>query len=106
MTDFIWVYTTLPDKAQAIEMTKKLVKEKFIACANILQNMTSVYEWKGKICEDNETSVIMKTSKAKVNHLKEAILRLHPYECPAILCIPIIDGNDDFLNWIREQVKP
>ena len=105
MTNYFWVYTTLSKKPEAIEISRSLVKEKLIACSNILENMTSVYEWKGEVCEENEVSLIMKTTKEKIKSLKKKIIELHPYECPAILCIPIEDGDENFLNWIKEKVS-
>ena len=105
MTDFIWAYQTLASKSQAVKMTKVLVKEKLIACANILDNVTSIYEWKGDVCDEEELSVIMKTTKEKVKSLEKKIVELHPYECPAILIIPIAGGHENFLNWIKEQVR-
>ncbi len=101
----MWVYTTLSDKAKAMEISKTLVKEKLIACSNILENMTSIYEWKGEICEENEVSIIMKTTKEKLKVLEKKIIELHPYECPAILYIPIEGGHDDFFDWIKKQVS-
>ena len=105
MTDFLWVYTTLSKKTDAIEISKELVKERLIACSNILENMTSIYEWKGEVCEENEVSLIMKTTREKIQHLEEKIIELHPYECPAILRIPIEGGHKDFLSWIKGQVS-
>ena len=105
MTNFLWVYTTLPKKEEAIKISKVLVKEKLIACCNILENMTSIYEWKGEICEENEISLIMKTAEEKIKPLEKKILELHPYECPAILHIPIESGYKGFLNWIQGQVS-
>ena len=105
MTNFLWVYTTLSKKAEAVEISKTLVKEKLIACSNILENMTSIYEWKGEICEESEVSLIMKTTKEKVKSLEKKILELHPYECPAVLHIPIEGGHESFLHWIKQQVS-
>ena len=105
MSNYMWVYTTLPDKAKAMEISKTLVKEKLIARSNILENMTSIYEWKGEVCEESEVSMIMKTTKEKLKVLEKKIIELHPYECPAILYIPIEGGNDDFFDWIKKQVS-
>tara|TARA_B100000029_G_scaffold446384_1_gene467484 strand:+ start:627 stop:947 length:321 start_codon:yes stop_codon:yes gene_type:complete len=105
MTDFIWVYVPHPEKSKAIELAKTLTKEKLIACANILDQITSVYEWKEEICEEQEALIIMKTQKVRFEMLSSRIKELHPYECPCIIGLPIKIGNEEFLDWIKNQTQ-
>jgi len=102
MTDFLWVYSTHQNKSEALQMAKTLSKEKLIACANIVDQVTSVYEWKGQICEENEVIIIMKTQKSHFEALKKRIEEAHPYDCPCIIAIPIEDGNQDYLFWLKQ----
>jgi periplasmic divalent cation tolerance protein len=102
MTDFLWVYSTHKNKSEALQMAKTLSKEKLIACANIIDQVTSVYEWNGEICEENEVIIIMKTSKSHFENLKKRIEEIHSYDCPCIIALPIKDGNQDYLSWLNQ----
>jgi periplasmic divalent cation tolerance protein len=67
--------------------------------------MKSIYHWEGKIETGEEVIMIAKTKKALVNELIENVKTLHSYDCPCVVAIPIIDGNQDFLKWIRNETK-
>jgi periplasmic divalent cation tolerance protein len=82
-----------------------LVTEHLAACINLLDGMTSIYRWQGKVQRETETVLIAKTTKARVTALSERVKELHSYDCPCIVTLPIDDGNADFLTWISNQVK-
>jgi periplasmic divalent cation tolerance protein len=84
---------------------RNLVSRKLAACVNIINNMKSIYHWEGKIENAEEVIMIAKTKNALVNELIENVKTLHSYDCPCIVAIPIIGGNDDFLKWIRNETK-
>jgi len=67
--------------------------------------MKSIYHWEGKIESAEEVIIIAKTKKALVNEIIENVKTLHSYKCPCIVAIPIIDGNEAFLKWIRDETK-
>ena len=88
-------------------IARTVVGERLAACANLLGAIQSVYWWEGKICEGKEVALVLKTSNARKTELIDRIKQLHSYDCPCVVCLPIADGNPDFLNWIREEaVKP
>jgi len=104
MTECI-VYITTNSMEEAEIIGRNLVSRKLAACVNIINNMKSIYHWEGKIENAEEVIMIAKTKNALVNELIENVKTLHSYDCPCIVAIPIIGGNDDFLKWIRNETK-
>lgn len=102
--DFIIVYVTFPEKSLAKEVARELTKEKLIACSNIFK-IDSVYTWKGMLKETVEYGAFMKTRESLYAALEKRIRELHPYECPEIIQIPIIQGYSDYLSWIENETK-
>jgi len=101
--DTLFVYVTAKDKEEARLIARAVVGERLAACANVLGAIDSVYWWQGRVCEDNETALVLKTSAERKPELISRIKELHSYECPCIVCLPIADGNRDFLNWIAAE---
>ncbi len=101
--DAFFVYVTVPDEAEAKQIARLVVEERLAACANLLGAIQSVYWWEGEICEGKEVALILKTSTARKAELIDRIKQLHPYDCPCIVCLPIADGNPDFLDWIGKE---
>lgn len=100
------VYITAGDKDEALSIGKVLVESRLAACVNILENMTSLYSWEGRLQEDHEVVLIAKTTADRFVELKTKVAALHSYECPCILGFPVTEGHPPFLDWIREAVAP
>lgn len=101
--EYVIVLTTIPSDADGAALGRSLVDERLAACVNLLPVMSSVYRWEGRIEQDEERQVIIKTSRARVVALWERVRELHPYEVPEFVVLPIIDGNDAYLRWIGES---
>ncbi len=101
--DTLFVYVTAEDEAEAKRIAQTVVGERLAACANLLSGIQSVYWWQGKVCEDKEVALILKTSAERKLELIERIKELHSYECPCVVCLPVADGNHDFLNWVAAE---
>lgn len=99
------IYTTFPDQSTADAIVQKLLEERLIGCANILNPITSHYLWKGNIEKSQEIAVFLKTSGGKSQKVIDALTTLHPYEVPAILEIPIGQSASSFSLWIQEAVR-
>jgi len=99
------IYITTNSEEEAEIIGRNLVSKKLAACVNIINNMKSIYHWEGKIETSDEVIIIAKTKKALVNELIENVKTLHSYECPCIVALSIIDGNEPFLKWIRDETK-
>ena len=100
---FCWLYMTAGSVEEAKSIGKILVGQNLAACVNLLENMTSIYNWEDKMEESQEVIMIAKTRKTLVPKLIEKVNSLHNYDCPCILQLPIQGGNPDFLSWIKSQ---
>ena len=100
-TDYIVVFVTTSSTTEASKIAKALVREKLAACCNLLNNIRSIYTWKDKLCEENECLIIMKTQAKLFKKLAARIIRLHSYQVPEIIAIPVVAGSKPYLDWIR-----
>jgi len=103
---YIIVLMTASNKEEAIKIVRILLEEKLIACANMIEAISSFYWWKGKIQEDKEVLVIMKSNKNLFKNLSSRIMKLHSYDIPEILAIPIVDGSSSYLDWMKTYLEP
>lgn len=101
--DLFFVYVTAKDQAEAGKIARTVVEERLAACANVLGGIESVYWWNGTLCEDREAALVLKTTGECKDDLIRRIRELHSYEIPCIVCLPIDDGNKEFLDWIRSE---
>ena len=92
------VLTTLPNSDAAVELAKAVVDERLAACANLMPAVRSIYRWQGKLHDENEVIVLMKTRQEHFERLKARILELHPYEVPEVLAIPVEQGYAAYLE--------
>lgn len=98
------VFCTTPlDESEKI--AKALVKEQIVACVNIIPKIQSHYSWKGELCMDEESLLIMKTKHELVPMVIERINQLHSYDVPEIIAMEIKEGDDKYLSWIGEVTK-
>ena len=102
-TNLIYITAGSMDEAKAIG--KELVLSRLAACANIIDNMNSIYWWEGVVQDEKEVIVLAKTKESLVSELIDKVKSMHSYECPCIVSIPITDGNRAFLDWIRKETK-
>lgn len=95
--------STFPDAETARRISNELVTEKFAACANLLPGVESVYRWKEKIENANETLVIFKLSEDRQAAFQKKLRSVHPYEVPEIIFVRVAGGLPDYLRWIAES---
>lgn len=105
MTEYCTLYVTVPDKAEAVALSRTLVQEKLVACANISDAILSIYEWEGKICEEPEVALLLKTRQDAAEKAIVRITELHPYDTPCIVRWDITGGHADYLKWVGETMK-
>ena len=102
---YIIVLMTTSNKKEAETIAHKLLEEQLIACANIVDCVSSLFYWKQKIERENETLVIMKSSEKLFKQLTQRIQELHSYEVPEILALPITAGSQSYLDWLKSTLK-
>lgn len=104
-TDCVLVMTTWPADASAAAFATMLVQEGLAACVNLQADMDSIYTWKGKVEQDRERQVLIKTTVDRLPALEARIGELHPYELPELVAIPIVAGSRAYLDWVREATS-
>jgi periplasmic divalent cation tolerance protein len=105
MESYLIVITTCASSEEAEKIVKKVLNAHLIACANILLDVNSFFHWKGKVTNEKEVLVLMKTRKKLFPELLEWIQTHHSYEVPEIIALPIIDGSPEYLDWIKEETS-
>jgi periplasmic divalent cation tolerance protein len=105
MSETHLIYSMFPTKDAALAAAKALVEKRLAACANITNGATSIYRWEGKIQQEEEATLIAKTTDGKLMAAMEEIKRLHPYRVPCIVSYPIAQGHAPFLQWIADETR-
>jgi periplasmic divalent cation tolerance protein len=106
MTDKIMVLVTCGSRKEARKIARALVGQRLAACVSeIGVPVASTYRWKGKVESAKEFLLLIKTSKKRFTAVRDAVRKLHSYEVPEILALPIAAGSRAYLDWLAESVK-
>jgi periplasmic divalent cation tolerance protein len=105
MTDTIVVLVTTPDAERAAEIARAVVEERLAACGNVVAGLRSIYRWEGEVHDEGEALLVLKTTRARFEELRERVLALHPYEVPEVIALPIVAGSAPYLAWIADQTR-
>jgi periplasmic divalent cation tolerance protein len=98
-------FATCRDRRQAKKIARALVREKLAACVNVVAGIVSIYAWEGKIEEEHEVLLLIKSRAALSKRLAARVKELHSYSVPEVVTIPIASGNPDYLRWVRESTR-
>lgn len=98
-------FVTVPNVEEGKKIATILVETKLAACVNIIQNIFSIYRWKGKIEEDNEHLLLIKTIEENNTKIIQKVKELHSYSEPECVGFKIEKGSETYLDWIKEMVK-
>jgi periplasmic divalent cation tolerance protein len=101
----IVVFITASDEEEASKISKALVETKLAGCVNIIKDIRSIYSWQGKIEDEKEVLMIVKTRKPLFDSLMKKVKELHSYAVPEIIALPIIQGSEDYLKWLKEVTE-
>jgi len=99
------IYTTFSSSEDAEGVARALVGAKLAACVNILPAMTAIYAWQGEVQRDSECAVLIKTRQELVDAVEAELTRLHTYEVPAFLVIPVTRASEAYGAWLSSQTR-
>ena len=105
MTDALVVLVTTPSPERAAEIARALVEERLAACGNVVPGLRSIYRWEGKVQDEPEALLLLKTTRARFEALRDRVLALHPYEVPEVIALPIEAGSARYLAWIADETR-
>lgn len=97
------VFVTVSTEEDARELAERLVGEGLAACVNLVGPVTSVYRWEGRIQQDPEILLVIKTTEARLKTLTSRVAELHRYEVPEIIALSVSDGWPPYLDWVRKE---
>jgi len=103
--EYILVMTTVGSEEQALTIANALVYKKVAASVNMIPAIRSIYRFKGKVWDDEEYFLMIKSTAAHYDEIEKTITALHNYEIPEILSFPMVKGKPEFLKWIQESVR-
>lgn len=87
-----------------IELARRLIEKRLAACINIIEGVKSIYWWEGKVIEDSETLLVIKTESSRTRELIDFVKGNHPYKIPEVIGLEISAGNPEYLDWILESL--
>jgi len=99
------VLCTAPDEATAQDLAAKVLGDQLAACVTILPGASSLYYWEGKLEQEYEVQMVLKTSPAHQQALLDSLKAHHPYQTPELLVLPVIHGDSDYLSWLNASLR-
>ena len=106
MTEALIVFSTFATEDEAARITRTLVEERLIACANLLPGARSIYRWQGQVADQREVVALMKTRKQDWPALMARLHELHPYDTPECVAVRIAAGAPGYMAWLESQLAP
>ncbi|AWS79811.1 divalent cation tolerance protein CutA [Enterobacter hormaechei] len=103
--DAVVVLCTAPDEASAQDLAAKVLAEKLAACVTLLPGATSLYYWEGKLEQEYEVQMLLKTNLTNQQALLDCLKSHHPYQNPELLVLPVVHGDNDYLSWLNASLR-
>jgi periplasmic divalent cation tolerance protein len=104
MTDKIVVLSTCKSAEEAAQIARALVEKKLAACVSVMPAVRSFYRWKGVVEDEQESLLVIKSSRGLFDQLRVEIEKLHSYEVPEVIAVPIVDGSEGYLEWLEREL--
>ena len=105
MTDIVIAFSTVPTIATARELVRDLLRQRLVACVNIVPGIESHYKWQGEVRQDAEVLMIMKTTQDRVDALRAWIEANHSYSTPELVVMPVTAGSEPYLAWVNAETR-
>ncbi len=106
MTDVILVLCACPDAEKAASIARTLVEERLAACGNVVPGLRSIYRWQGRVHDEPEALLLLKSTRGAFEALRARVVALHGYEVPEVIALPIEAGHAPYLAWVAGEVRP
>ncbi|MFQ5640221.1 MAG: divalent-cation tolerance protein CutA [bacterium] len=106
MSERIVVFVTCGSEEEAKKISRELLDAQLIACANVVPSVLSIFRWQGKIDEESEVLIVIKSVKTNLAQIVTKVKAMHSYDVPEIIAMPIIGGSDDYLRWVDNETMP
>jgi periplasmic divalent cation tolerance protein len=104
MTDKIVVFSTCRSADEAEKIARGLVEKKLAACVNVVSGVRSIYRWKDSIENESEVLLVIKSSRELFDELRKQLEKIHTYEIPEAIALPIVDGSERYLDWLGREL--
>ena len=105
MSDYLVVFVTVPNPETAAAIAGTLVEEHLAACGNIIPAVRSIYRWQGRIEDESEALLVLKTRSELFEPLRARVAALHSYDVPEIIAVPLVAGHEPYLEWIDSSTE-
>ncbi len=104
MSEAIVILCTCPDEETASRLASGLVEKDLVACVNILSGIRSIYRWQGKLTDDSEVLMVIKTLASRFEAIETWLLEQHPYDVPEVIALPVEKISTNYMAWIKTSV--
>lgn len=105
MTDVIIILITAGSEEEAEKIARTLVAEQLAACVNVVSPIRSIYRWEGKVQDDREWLLFIKTQQTRFAAVEARVKTLHSYQVPEVIALPVVDGSEKYLGWVKSETK-
>ncbi len=102
--EYAVVFITAPDEEEAARIARTIVEERLAGCVNIVKGIRSIYRWEGKVEDEHEVLMIVKTKRDLFNALEKRVKELHSYSVPEIISLPLVEGSEEYLSWLNNEL--
>ena len=102
---FVVLLITTATAEEAQRISRVLLEQKKVACVNIVPKVNSFFWWQGKLDSAEESLLIVKTKASQLSEIVPLVKEIHSYDIPELIALPIIGGNQDYLEWIQKEVR-
>jgi periplasmic divalent cation tolerance protein len=104
-TDAVVVLTTVANADEGVALIRALLERRLIACGTMLPGARSLYRWEGKVADESEVVILLKTRSAILHALEQVFSELHPYKVPELLALSVTSGLDKYVAWINTETS-
>ena len=104
-TEVLVVLVTAPTAEVAAGLARALVEARLAACGNVVPGLRSIYRWEGRVHDESEALLVLKTTRDRFEALRDEVLRLHPYDVPEVLALPVEAGAARYLAWVAGETR-